>query len=60
MPFAFLLARALRSLLYGLSPALPLTFVLALMCIGVIALAASVIPAHRAAGVDPQSALRSE
>jgi predicted permease len=60
LPFAFLLARALRSLLYGLSPADPLTFVLALMCIGVIALAASVIPAHRAAGVDPQSALRSE
>jgi ABC-type antimicrobial peptide transport system permease subunit len=60
LPFAFLLARALRSLLYGLSPADPITFVLALMGIGVIALAASVIPAHRAAGVDPQSALRSE
>ena len=60
LPFAFPLAHALRSLLYGLSPTDPLTFVLAPMGIGVIALAASVIPAHRAAGVDPQSALRSE
>jgi predicted permease len=60
LPFAFLLAHALRSLLYGLSPTDPLTFVLALLGIGVIVLAASVIPAHRAAGVHPQSALRSE
>jgi predicted permease len=60
LPFSFLLGHLLRSLLYGLSPTDPLTFVLALMCIGIITLAASVIPAHRAAWVDPQTALRSE
>ena len=60
LPLAFLLAHALRSFLYGLSPTDPLTFMFALLGIGVIALAASVIPAQRAAGVDPQSALRSE
>jgi len=60
LPFALLLGRALRSLLYGLSATDPLTFALAFLGIGVITLAASVIPAHRAADVDPQRALRSE
>jgi ABC-type antimicrobial peptide transport system permease subunit len=60
LPFSFLLAHALRSLLYGLSPADPVTFLLALMGISVITLAASVIPAHRASTVDPMQALRSE
>jgi predicted permease len=60
LPFSFLLAHALRSLLYGLSPMDPLTFLFALLGIGVITLAASVIPAQRAAEIDPQRALRSE
>ena len=60
LPFSFLLAHALRSLLYGLSPSDPLTFLLALLGIGVITLSASVIPAQRAAEIDPQRALRSE
>ena len=60
LPFSFLLAHALRSLLYGLGPADPVTFLLALLGISVITLAASVIPARRASTVDPMQALRSE
>jgi predicted permease len=60
LPFSFLLAHLLRSLLYGLSPMDPLTFLFALLGIGVITVAASVIPAQRAAEIDPQRALRSE
>ena len=60
LPLAFLLARALRSLLYGLGPADFVTFAVAFLSISIITLLASAIPARRAAGVDPMQALRSE
>lgn len=60
LPLAILLARVLRSLLYGLSPTDPMTFTFALFGISVVTLAASAIPARRASAIDPMQALRSE
>jgi ABC-type antimicrobial peptide transport system permease subunit len=53
-------ARGATSLLFGLKPNDPLTYVAAALVMGLIALLASVIPAHRAAKQDPMVALRSE
>jgi ABC-type antimicrobial peptide transport system permease subunit len=51
---------AARSLLFGLRPVDPLTLVLAAAGLTTLALAASAIPAARAAGVDPMQILREE
>jgi predicted permease len=57
---AALLSRLMGSLLYGVRATDPITYVaVALSLIGV-AMLASLIPAVRAAGVDPGSALRAE
>ena len=53
-------AQAARALLYGLSPHDPLTFVAAIIVLGAVAAFASLIPARRAARVDPMVALRDE
>ncbi len=53
-------ARWISSLLYGVSPADPVTLAGTCVVFGGAALAASYLPARRAAGVDPASALRSE
>ncbi len=50
----------LRSQLFGLSPADPVTFVALALLLAVVAAGASVLPARRAARVDPIIALRSE
>jgi len=60
MPLAVAGARLLRSALFGLDPADPLTFVAALLGIAAVALVSSLIPARRAATVDPMQALRME
>jgi len=52
--------RVLGSLLYGVRPNDPLTVTLVTLLLLAVALAATLLPAHRAAGVRPASALRNE
>ncbi|MBV8071577.1 MAG: FtsX-like permease family protein, partial [Acidobacteriaceae bacterium] len=53
-------AQTARSLLYGLRPADPITILLGMAALTLIALAASLIPAMRASRVEPMTALRVE
>lgn len=57
---AFALARVMSNLIYGVKPTDPLTFVSVAFLLGAVALGASIIPAYRAAKVDPLVALRYE
>ncbi len=50
----------LKSFLYGVLPADPATFAIVVLLIGTTALLASLLPARRAARVDPMVALRNE
>jgi predicted permease len=60
VPLATLVGRALASSLYGVTALDAVSYVLAVGGIAVVALAASTIPAGRAASVDPLTALRAE
>jgi predicted permease len=53
-------ARLLESLLYGVSASDPLTFVVVSAVLGGVALLATLLPAHRAARLDPSRTLRAE
>ncbi|HKT46571.1 MAG TPA: ABC transporter permease [Candidatus Acidoferrales bacterium] len=53
-------AKAAASFLYGLKPHDPLTLAAAVAGLGIVAAAASFLPARRAAGLDPVAALREE
>jgi ABC-type antimicrobial peptide transport system permease subunit len=57
---AFVLARLVRSMLYGLQPADPVSLISGAALLLVVGLAASWIPAQRAASVEPMEALRHE
>jgi len=57
---AVALGQTLKSLIYGVSPADPVTLASAAGLVVAAALAACVAPARRATGVDPMVALRSE
>ena len=57
---AIFAARLLRSLLFEVEPLDPAVIGLAAVSIFLLALAASVIPARRAASIEPMQALRSE
>jgi ABC-type antimicrobial peptide transport system permease subunit len=57
---ALLLARVVKSMLYGLEPTDPASLIGAVTLLALVGLAASWIPARRAAGVQPVVALRHE
>jgi predicted permease len=57
---AFGVTRVLASFLYGIQPTDPLTFGVVSVLLGVVALLACYVPAHRAMRVDPMEALRHE
>ena len=57
---AFALSRLMQSLLFGVRPYDPLTFVVISLGLTLITLLASYIPAHRAAQIDPLISLRYE
>jgi len=58
LPAALALARSLSSLLYGIRPSDPITFIAVALILTGAALLASYIPARRAMSVDPMVALR--
>jgi ABC-type antimicrobial peptide transport system permease subunit len=57
---AVLAGRAANSLLYGLRPYDPATLLVSLLLLAGVSLFAAMIPAERAARVDPMAALRDE
>ncbi len=57
---ALALTRVMRSLLFGVSASDPLTFAGVAALLALVALLACYLPARRAAGADPVTALRSE
>ena len=57
---ALVVTRFLRTLLFGVQPTDPATFVLGTVTLAVVALVACAIPARRAAGVEPATVLRGE
>jgi ABC-type antimicrobial peptide transport system permease subunit len=57
---ALLLTRLVKSMLYGIQPYDPATMTGGILVLMAVALAASWIPARRAAGVQPMDALRHE
>jgi ABC-type antimicrobial peptide transport system permease subunit len=56
---ALIFARLLQGLLFHISSTDPLTYLGIAFLFSVIALAASYVPAQRAAAIDPLAALRS-
>jgi ABC-type antimicrobial peptide transport system permease subunit len=55
-----LLARLVKSLLYGLQPNDPIVLAASALLLALIGLAAGWIPARRAANIEPMQALRHE
>ena len=60
LPLSLLLMRAVRSQLFGISSSDPLTLFLVTLLVTLVALASAMLPARRAARVEPMKALRYE
>ena len=60
VPLALLVGKELTSALYGVKPFDVASYVFAALGVAAVAIAASVVPARRAASIDPLTALRSE
>jgi ABC-type antimicrobial peptide transport system permease subunit len=60
IPLAMLVGHAWTSFLYGVEPLDAVSYVLGVAGVAAVALAASALPAGRAASVDPMTALRTE
>ena len=60
VPAALGLARLLRSQLFGVSAFDPITFATVVVLVAMVAIVSALVPAHRAASVDPIEALRTE
>ena len=60
IPCSMLLSRLLRSQLFGISTADPVTLGAVVLLIALVALVAALVPAQRASSVDPTTALRAE
>jgi predicted permease len=57
---ASLVSRVAESVLYGISPSDPLTFLLTPLFLALVTLAACIVPARRAAALDPMTTVRHE
>jgi predicted permease len=60
IPLTLLAVRPLKSMLYQMSPLDPISFALAVAAMIAVSAGAALIPARRAASIDPMQALRSE
>jgi putative ABC transport system permease protein len=60
LPVAMLLARLLRSQLFGVTPSDPYVLIAAISLVASVVLLAALLPARRAASVDPCEVLRAE
>jgi ABC-type antimicrobial peptide transport system permease subunit len=60
LPLAIVLARLLRSQLFGVTPADPLVLVSAVALVSTVAVVSALLPARKAASVEPSEVLRSE
>jgi len=60
IPLSLLFARMIRSQLYGVSAFDPFTFLAGTLMVALVVLLAALLPARRAASVEPMRALRTE
>jgi hypothetical protein len=60
LALSLLVARLLSSLLFGVSPFDPVTYLSTLALLALVTIGATLVPARRAAAVDPLASLRAE
>jgi predicted permease len=60
IPLTYLAARPLKSMLYQMSPFDPVSFAMAIAAMIVVSGCAALVPARRAASIEPMQALRTE